>query len=1032
MAQAFINVVIPFEPEHSDAVNEVLRQLARPGQGNRPLAAIEERLDKAGFLHFMSITVVEPKCPAEDVAPPQKKSFFSGRPKSHLLIEISADRGTAEVLTALADDNLLKCQLNDVLAAANVMRGGEALAAYLLRHVRVIGASWGYTLGQIFSGSPGQSARRIRCEADLAARIGALIHRERLTPNWIVLSPRQRLDHIRDLLWHQGDTKWAFAPEAAICLAGSPDSTVSITNPQIWKVAGSILTNLLWPLFAVVLVVYVFNWSYQESLVVQKWPPWHSWDLIGLLRRALACLPPFCIALKPTLWLVKWLFAALLVGFVVAYLWLRYLENTDRSDDRTPPSKQVEALMRVETFCVQNHMATVSRLKPGLLRRLTLRIAFIVVGTGRFVCAPGFLGINGVIHFARWMRLPGTDQLLFCSNYDGTWQAYVADFIADAPTGVTGIWSNCVGFPPTSALFGDGAEDRDRLVRWARRQQHPTFFWYSAYRDLTAARIRTNAAIRQGIASAESDQDARDWLTLFGSRPVPPTVLQTSQIPTLVFGGLSNLPYMACHAIEFGGDPAQCRQWLATVADLVNYGEVRPYETSAVVVALSKTGLEKLGLPQEALETFPVAFQQGMWPEWRARALGDVGCNAPEKWEWGNEKDPVDALLLVYGQAQIDIVRARSRALPAGQFGLRERKPVLARALASKTGLKEKFPSVKPRLVFPKVPFGFADGISQPVIRGTPRSNARENQYHVVDAGEMVLGYPDNTGQLPPSPSIADEHDPEHCLPDAGPDPFRTRPEFSCYEGQGQRDLGANGTFLVVRKLQQNVEHFNEWLDKVSAQVPANWPNSPVPPTREVIAAKLVGRWQNGDSLVRHPVAPGATASGDNDFLLGAEDPSGLKCPFGAHIRRANPRDTRFPGSLDEVATINRHRILRVGRVYVNTAADEPPPQALAPEEPGDGLLFMCVNADIERQFEFIQKTWLLNPNIQGLADEVDTVMGIDSRFLTIPTPDGPVRIEVKEQLADFVTTKAGGYFFLPGRNALRFLATAKFPPSLP
>src|SRR5712691_12745366 len=190
--------------------------------------------------------------------------------------------------------------------------------------------------------------------------------------------------------------------------------------------------------------------------------------------------------------------AGLLAGFFVALaaffgailLRLRRLEEKDLVEDRTPSSPEVEKLMKVENFCAQNHLASVSRLKPGLLRRLTLRLAFIVVGTGRFVCAPGFLGKNGVIHFARWMRLPGTDQMLFMSNYDGTWVSYVADFIADAPTGVTGIWCNCVGFPRTQKLFLGGAENRDRLVLWARRQQHPTTFWYSAYRDLTADRIR--------------------------------------------------------------------------------------------------------------------------------------------------------------------------------------------------------------------------------------------------------------------------------------------------------------------------------------------------------------------------------------------------------------------------------------------------------------------------------------------------------------------------------------------------------------
>ena len=208
--------------------------------------------------------------------------------------------------------------------------------------------------------------------------------------------------------------------------------------------------------------------------------------------------------------------------------------------------------MKRENYCAQNHLASVSRLKAGVLRRLTLRLAFFIVGLGRDFCAPGFLGRNGVIHFARWMRLPGTDQLLFWSNYDDTWESYVADFIAEAPTGVTAIWSNCVGFPRSRQLFGGGAADRDKLVRWARRQQHPTLFWYTAYPGLTTARIRLNAAIRQGIASALSNAVASVWLACFGSAPKPAPALHLPEIPTLAFGGLSRLRFGEGHVLTLG------------------------------------------------------------------------------------------------------------------------------------------------------------------------------------------------------------------------------------------------------------------------------------------------------------------------------------------------------------------------------------------------------------------------------------------------------------------------------------------------
>ena len=105
-------------------------------------------------------------------------------------------------------------------------------------------------------------------------------------------------------------------------------------------------------------------------------------------------------------------------------------------------------------------------------------------------------------------------------------------------------------------------------------------------------------------------------------------------------------------------------------------------------------------------------------------------------------------------------------------------------------------------------------------------------------------------------------------------------------------------------------------------------------------------------------------ARGDNDFLFGTEDPEALRCPFGAHIRRANPRDSFDPGSNDQIAITNRHRIMRVGRVYQEKAGEKP------------GLLFMCLNGDIERQFEFVQQTWLMSPSFHGLSCEKDPVLG--------------------------------------------------------
>jgi len=162
-------------------------------------------------------------------------------------------------------------------------------------------------------------------------------------------------------------------------------------------------------------------------------------------------------------------------------------------------------------------------------------------------------------------------------------------------------------------------------------------------------------------------------------------------------------------------------------------------------------------------------------------------------------------------------------------------------------------------------------------------------------------------------------------------------------------------------------------------------------------------------------------AKPDNDFLFGAEDPQGLRCPFGAHIRRANPRESFEPGSQEQLAITNRHRILRVGRRYQH--ADDQRP----------GLFFMCLNADLERQFEFIQQTWLQSPSFHGLMDERDPVVGSrpaggprpDDGF-SLPTREAPVRLK---GMPEFVRVLGGGYFFVPGRSLLRYLASGPEAP---
>jgi Dyp-type peroxidase family len=305
-------------------------------------------------------------------------------------------------------------------------------------------------------------------------------------------------------------------------------------------------------------------------------------------------------------------------------------------------------------------------------------------------------------------------------------------------------------------------------------------------------------------------------------------------------------------------------------------------------------------------------------------------------------------------------------------------------------------------------PFGFADGISQPILKGTFRAQGITDPLNLVAAGEFLLGYPDNRGYFPPTPVLEATLDPENLLP-LVPGAREPQSAFAQTVVEAPRDLGRNGSFLVLRQLEQNVEGF--WNNMKDLAREAGRPE-------EWVAAKIVGRWKDGSSLVRNPsfaasrktsqAAP--VSAGDNDFLYGVEDEQGHRCPFGAHIRRANPRDSFAPGSKDQIDISNRHRILRRGRAYRPGKGQKP------------GLMFACLNADLERQFEFIQQTWLNNTSFHGLDGEMDPLLDAASNScFTIPTPDGPVKLT---GLSQFVTVRGGGYFFLPGKRTLEFLAS--------
>ena len=462
--------------------------------------------------------------------------------------------------------------------------------------------------------------------------------------------------------------------------------------------------------------------------------------------------------------------------------------------------------------------------------------------------------------------------------------------------------------------------------------------------------------------------------------------LQREEIPTLIFGGRSHLPHAIAFVIEFSpGDRKARQKWLRTLAPEITYGHDR--SSRAHVVAFTAEGLQKLGLGTDCLASFPTAFQAGMTSPGRSKALGDVDGSEPGKWDWGGDNHSCDAILILYAETAVVLNELMAERLE--ELKTANCRPVCEIALT---------PLVQGRVT---EPFGFTDGVSQPVLRGTPRASQRRHQGHEIAAGEFVLGYDTTSGHRRISPLVAGVDDPSGILPSSPSGPATSF-----------RDLGRNGTFLVVRQLEQDVDGFDTHLREAAEELADQGalPKSlPLQERQDLVAAKMVGRWKNGSSLVRHPNRPGQ--SRDNDFLFVAEDPLGLACPLGAHIRRANPRDSLMPGTIDPLAITAGHRLLRVGRAY-----DPPKPGAKR------GILFMCLNADIEMQFEMVQQSWLNRKDFNGLRNETDPIVGGSQapRRFTVPSLDGPKQLH---DLASFVTVKGGAYFFMPSRSAMRYLA---------
>jgi hypothetical protein len=206
----------------------------------------------------------------------------------------------------------------------------------------------------------------------------------------------------------------------------------------------------------------------------------------------------------------------LLLPFLIIYvIALRGREITDRSEIPSPEQGHTQQLARREDHIVQNHMASLCYVKPGRFRRLTLRGVLWLANLVARISYKGKLSGLDSLHFAHWVLIDNGRRLLFLTNYDGSWENYLDDFIDKAALGLTGIWSNTMDFPRTSFLVFGGARDAARFKAIARRTQAYTNVWFSAYPELTVQGVDNNSTIREDLFRSLCETAKMNWLRRF-------------------------------------------------------------------------------------------------------------------------------------------------------------------------------------------------------------------------------------------------------------------------------------------------------------------------------------------------------------------------------------------------------------------------------------------------------------------------------------------------------------------------------------
>ena len=455
-----------------------------------------------------------------------------------------------------------------------------------------------------------------------------------------------------------------------------------------------------------------------------------------------------------------------------------------------------------------------------------------------------------------------------------------------------------------------------------------------------------------------------------------------SNIQSLIlyaYKDLHHATYLMFHIEQ----PDLFKQWLCDNIENITTSNVQA-ESTALNIAFTASGLEKLNLSQHTYQQFSREFKEGIATNKRSQLLGDEGSNAPANWNWGGPStSTIDVLLLCYADSESSLETQISHITAELEAYTTQIQQLNTQALFDR-----------------KEHFGFKDGLSQPKIAGVhTNTNTKQNhkksdeESNTLAPGEFLLGQESGYGTTTPFP-----HDKDNF-----------------------KHFGKDGSYLVFRQLEQDVKAFWHYLDQQNTEED----------NKVYLAAKMVGRWPNGAPISLFPTQEPdhLNPAIANDFNFHG-DPQGNQCPIASHIRRTNPRatDLGLSDKDDNIESANHHRIMRRGRPYGKPLHKHLSPTAMMKADDSEprGLHFLCFNADLARQFEFIQQTWVNNEKFNGLYNDLDPLLGTRPKKHgpsgdDFTVPQKPIRHKLKN-IPQFVTTKGGAYFFMPSISALKQL----------